>query len=90
MFDPKNLSVLAYSNGFTLWHYKTIDPATDIDTEGYFNDVSNVVNVGDLIIANTDTDGTTGANTGFFVVLSNTNSVVDVANIVTAQGTDSD
>ena len=35
MYDPKNLSVLAYANSFTLWHYVTDDEA--ITSEGYFN-----------------------------------------------------
>ena len=26
--NSKNLSVLAYANGFTLWHYKTEDAKT--------------------------------------------------------------
>ncbi len=26
-FQTKDLSVLAYANGFTLWHYTTDDPA---------------------------------------------------------------
>lgn len=36
-FNSKNLSVLAYANGFTLWHYATIDAAAVVDSGGYFN-----------------------------------------------------
>ena len=40
--NSKNLSVLAYANGFTLWHYKTEDAKTTVATDGYFNDVANI------------------------------------------------
>lgn len=33
-YNAKNLSVLAYANGFTLWHYTTTDTAADVDTDG--------------------------------------------------------
>ena len=36
-FEIKNLSVLAYANGFTLWHYTTPDAAATVDNTGYFN-----------------------------------------------------
>ena len=35
--SPTTLSVLAYANGFTLWHYTTTDSAATTDTSGYFN-----------------------------------------------------
>ena len=53
-FSSKNLSVLAYANGFTLWHYTTVDLATDVDTSGYFNDATDIVRVGDMILTNAD------------------------------------
>ena len=34
-FQPRNWSVIAYANGFTLWHYKTEDYLKDIK-DGYF------------------------------------------------------
>ena len=37
--DLNNLSVLAYANGFTLWHYTTEDVDTDVDDADYFLDV---------------------------------------------------
>ena len=39
-YAPKNLSALAYANGFTLWHYKTPDQPAEVDTSGYFNDAA--------------------------------------------------
>lgn len=78
-FKARNLSVLAYANGFTLWHYTTVDPASDVDTQGYFNDAEEMLRVGDMILANVDTDGTGSA--GLFVVTSNTGGSVDVADM---------
>ncbi len=33
-FQTKDLSVLAYANGFTLWHYTTADPGRRLDQGG--------------------------------------------------------
>lgn len=49
-YDPNNLSALAYSNGFTLWHYKTADLAVYV--AGYFNDAASMLRVGDFILTN--------------------------------------
>ena len=54
--DATDLSVLAYANGFTLWHYTTID--NSITIANYFNGANNMLRTGDVIIANVDTDGT--------------------------------
>ena len=55
-FAARDLSVLAYANGFTLWHFTTIDAS--VATAGYFDTAFDMVRVGDIIIANIDTDGT--------------------------------
>ncbi len=55
-FIASDLSVLAYANNFTLWHYTTID--SSVTTAGYFNKAVDMLRVNDLIIANVDTDGT--------------------------------
>jgi hypothetical protein len=78
-YAPKNLSALAYANGFTLWHYKTPDPAIEVDTAGYFNGAVTMLRAGDFIMANTNTGGT--VQSGMFIVKSNTGTVVDVGNI---------
>jgi hypothetical protein len=78
-YAPKNLSALAYANGFTLWHYKTTDPALQVDTTGYFNGAATMLRAGDFIMANTNTGGT--VQSGMFIVRSNTGTVVDTANI---------
>ena len=78
-YAPKDLSALAYANGFTLWHYKTADPALQVDTTGYFNGAATMLRAGDFIMANTNTGGT--VQSGMFIVRSNTGTVVDTANI---------
>jgi hypothetical protein len=48
--DTTDLSVLAYANGFTLWHYTSEnDKFDDIMREGYFNQASNMLRTGDVI-----------------------------------------
>ena len=83
-YASKDLSVLAYANGFTLWHYTTIDLAIDVDTTGYFNGASDMLRVGDIVVANVDTDGVPAS--GFYLVNANAAGVVDVADM-TAIGT---
>ncbi len=87
-YSPNNLSVLAYSNGFTLWHYTTADTAATVDTAGYFNTASDMVRVGDMVFANCATGGT--AEAGIFLVRANTAGVVDVANLTPIGATNTD
>jgi hypothetical protein len=74
-YKPTDLSVLAYANNFTLWHYTT--PDTSVTTAGYFNMAADMVRVNDLLIANFNTGGT--PSTKFYVVTGNTGSVVTIA-----------
>lgn len=58
-FKNKNLSVLAYANGFTLWHYVATEQETIKNIEDnseYFGAVHCLMNVGDIIIINTDSE----------------------------------
>jgi len=87
-FQSKNLSVLAYANGFTLWHYTPQDAAANVDTAGYFNGAAEMVRVGDMILANADTDGT--PTSGIFLVNANAAGVVDVADMTAVGGADTD
>ena len=80
-FNSASLSALTYANGFTLWHYRTPDNNTDVDTTGYFNVASAMLRVGDFIFANCSVN-TTPTN-GVFVVTTNTGGVVDVSNMST-------
>lgn len=51
-FQNKKLSVIAYANGFTLWHYAANETLETISASGYFNNVITLMNTGDIIIIN--------------------------------------
>ena len=51
-FQNKNLSVIAYANGFTLWHYKESATLATITASGYFSSLKNLMNTGDIILIN--------------------------------------
>lgn len=51
-FAARNLSVLSYANGFTLWHYTTVDSLNDVLAANYFNDASDMLRKGDMIVTN--------------------------------------
>ena len=87
-FQARNLSVLAYANGFTLWHYTTVDAATAVDTAGYFDAAAEMLRVGDILIANVDTDATPAA--GLFLIKSNTAGVVDAADMTAVGASNTD
>ena len=74
-FQASDLSVLAYANNFTLWHYTTAD--TSVTGAGYFNNASDMLRVNDLIITALDTGDT--PSTVFYIVTGNTSGVVTVA-----------
>ena len=71
-----------------IWAYTTADTIATCNTEGYFNDVSDEVSVGDLIFCNTSTSGTYVATLVY--VLSNASGVVDVNDGTTLASSDSD
>lgn len=73
-FKASDLSVLAYANNFTLWHYTTFDNA--VNTANYFDKAADMMRVNDLLIVNIDTDGT--PSTKFYIVTGNTGSAVTV------------
>ena len=51
-FSMRRLSVLAYANGFTLWHYKVPgDGLHDTSAAGYFDDAADMLAVGDMVMA---------------------------------------
>ena len=52
-FQNKNLSVIAYANGFTLWHYaSTSETLANITANNYFDGVKTLMNSGDIVIIN--------------------------------------
>ncbi len=74
-FTASDLSVLAYANNFTLWHFTTTDG--DVEGAGYFDKAAEMLRENDLIIANIDTAGS--ASTTFYVVSANDGSSVTVS-----------
>lgn len=87
-YSSHNLSVLAYANGFTLWHYTSPDDAGAVDTTGYFNSAADMLRVGDMILANVSSGGAPAA--GIYLVNANQAGVVDVANLTPVGATDTD
>ncbi len=72
-----------------MYVYTTTDAHTVVDGSGYFNDLSDILNVGDMIIVHGSTGGTRTVT--MHVVVSNSSSVVDISNgTVIAVVTDDD
>ena len=50
-FSVRNLSVLAYANGFTLWHYRSAADALEwITGSDYFEDAGDMLSGGDIMM----------------------------------------
>lgn len=50
-FVIRNLSVLAYAQGFTLWHYKAgAAPLATLDVTGFFDDAADMFAPGDMVM----------------------------------------
>lgn len=57
-FKNPNLSVIAYANGWTMWHYVDKDATLEeLTVSGFFNPVWHLSATGDIIILNAK-DGT--------------------------------
>lgn len=59
-FKNRNMTVIAYANGFTLWHYKADEGETlkgIVDNQKYFTPIYTLINVGDIIIINANETG---------------------------------
>lgn len=87
-YQSKDLSVLAYANGFTLWHYTTADAHTAVRVAGYFNAASHMLRIGDMILANTGIGGTPVA--GILLVNANASGLVDTADMTSVGSADTD
>jgi hypothetical protein len=50
-FAIRNLSVLAYANGFTLWHYKASgDALPTVTAQSFFHDAGDMLAAGDMVM----------------------------------------
>ena len=63
-FAIRDLSVLAYANGFTLWHYKTRDALASTVAPGYFDQAADMLASGDIMMLS-------GAETARMVCVAN-------------------
>ena len=55
-FSIRRLSVLAYANGFTLWHYKSgPDAPAAASAAGYFDGAADMLAAGDMVMVSADT-----------------------------------
>lgn len=51
-FQSRDLSVIAYANGFTLWHFVTEDELSSVVVAGYFNRAADMLRKGDMLLLN--------------------------------------
>ncbi len=50
-FSVRNLSVLAYANGFTLWHYKAgAESLAGVAAAGFFDGAADMMASGDMLM----------------------------------------
>jgi len=82
------VSAAKRGNAPSVYAYKTTDTIATVNTQGYFDDLSDTLAVGDLIYCVTSTGGTAVATLVY--VLSNSGGVVDVNDGTTLANTDSD
>lgn len=55
-YNSKQLSVIAYANGFTHWVYQTEDSLKEVTQSGYFNDAAAFMRTGDFVNVNTPSE----------------------------------
>jgi len=60
-----------------MYVYTTTEAHTAVDASGYFNDISDILNVGDMIIVHGATGGTRTVT--MHIVVSNASGVVDIS-----------
>jgi|GEM_PF-464389 hypothetical protein len=90
-FSTTGLTSVAASkrgNAPSIYAYKTADAMADVNTAGYFNYLSDTLEVGDLIYCVTSTGSTAVATLAY--VLSNASGVVDVSDGTVLANTDTD
>ena len=57
-FSLRNLSVLAYANGFTLWLYKSdADDQASVASPGFFDDAGDMLAGGDMLMVSAHDGG---------------------------------
>ena len=57
-FTVRNLSVLAYAQGFTLWHYKAAeDGIAEVAAPDFFEEAADMLAAGDMLLASAHDGG---------------------------------
>lgn len=56
-FTLRNLSVLAFAQGFTLWHYRAASPMARAAAPGFFNPAADMINTGDMVLVSASDGG---------------------------------
>ena len=85
-YSASGLTRMAGGGGHNVWYYDSADALSAVRASGYFNDAATMMNVGDVVFVY-DNDAPTMS---ISVVLSNTGSVVDIADGTALTMTDSD
>lgn len=80
-FNPKNLSVLAYANSYTLWHYRTEDGLLALTQPSYFDPADHMLRVGDMMMVNASVESDAPVS-DMLSVASNKKSRVTVASLI--------
>jgi hypothetical protein len=60
-FAIRNLSVLAYAQGFTLWHYKGVAlKLAETQVSGFFDGAADMLATGDMLMVSASDGGRVG------------------------------
>ena len=94
-FDNQELALVSSVNGFGLYRYDTLDTHATVDSDGYFNNSDDSVNlrVGDLIdvvVWGTAVRTGTVSTYGRHAVLADVAGVIDVTDVTVGVMTDTD
>ena len=82
------LHLVGGGSGQRLWLYSTADTIATVNTAGYFNDASDMLNINDVLIVASSTGGTPVVSHSY--VNANASGVVDVVDGVAITATDTD
>lgn len=86
-YASSGLTRMAGGGGYNVWMYASADAIADVNTEGYFNDASTMVNVGDVMFVY----DTATPTVNIVTVLSNTAAgIVDVSDGTSISVADAD
>lgn len=92
-YDANELALMAHGRNRKLYAYYTTDAPATVDTSGYFNAASGMLDIGDVIlVVQVDDVAAPGSVTaaGWHLVLSNDGTTVDVSDATAIAVTDTD